>query len=231
MALQPEQLGTADAVRVGLAALGTFEGAVLVLSGDVPLLRRETVERLLALPGRVAMTSALAAEPTGYGRVLRGADGRVTRIVEERDAQPAECAVHEINAGLYRFDAQFLRENLARVNARNAQRELYLTDLIELAAREAGLGVLCVELAEVAGINDRRELAAAGAALRARVNAEHLRAGVTSRRRSGDYLHRPRRGARDRCHHRAGLLAPRQDAGGEWEHGARALGPRGRTGG
>jgi bifunctional UDP-N-acetylglucosamine pyrophosphorylase/glucosamine-1-phosphate N-acetyltransferase len=179
-AVQPEQRGTADAVRVGLAALGEFDGEVLVLSGDVPLLARQTLERLLEQPGPVALVTAQAEAPTGYGRVVRGRDGRIERVVEERDATPAQRRLSEINAGIYRFDAAFLRDKLGSLTAENAQRELYLTELVAAAAATpAGASAIGAELAEVAGINDRRELSVAETALRARVNAEHQRKGVT----------------------------------------------------
>ncbi len=202
--LQPEQRGTADAVRVGLAALGEFEGAVLVLSGDVPLLTRETVERLLrsgrdagatargdagdtargdagdtGSPGVVGMVTAQAPDPTGYGRVVRGRDGRVERVVEERDATAEQRTLSEVNAGIYRFEASFLRSTLGRLGSDNAQRELYLTDLIEMAARGGGVSTISADWSEVAGVNDRRDLAMVETVLRARVNERHQLAGVS----------------------------------------------------
>ena len=180
VAIQPEQRGTADAVRVGLAALGEFEGAVLVLSGDVPLLTRETAERLLSSPGALGMVVAQAPDPSGYGRVVRGRDGRIQRVVEERDATPEQRTLSEVNAGIYRFEASFLRSSLGQVKSdNNAQRELYLTDLVELAATAGGVSAISAEWSEVAGVNDRHELAGAESALRARVNARHQRAGAT----------------------------------------------------
>jgi len=177
VAIQPEQRGTADAVRVGLSALAGFDGKVLVLSGDVPLLGAGTVKQLLELPGPVALVTALAGDPTGYGRVVRGRDGRIERIVEERDTSPAERQISEINAGIYCFDAAFLRERLGGLRDDNAQSELYLPDLVAAAAPR--VASLAAPMAEIAGINDRRELSVAEAALRARVNAEHQRNGVT----------------------------------------------------
>ena len=177
-ALQAEQRGTADAVRVGLAALGEFDGEVLVLSGDVPLLTRQTVERLLGLPGPVALVTAQASDPTGYGRVVRGRDGRVERIVEERDATPVQRNLSEVNAGIYRFESAFLRDKLEAITAENSQRELYLTDLVAAAATQ-GVSTISADLAEIAGVNDRRELSAAETVLRRQVNGEHQRKGVT----------------------------------------------------
>ena len=179
IAIQAEPLGTADAVRVGLAALGEFEGEVLVLSGDVPLLTRGTLEKLLLAGGPVALVTAFAADPSGYGRILRGADGHLQRIVEEKDADVAQRSVREINAGLYRFESGFLREHLGKVTAQNAQQELYLTDLVALAAAAGGVRVVTAPLAEVSGINDRRELSRAAASLRATINARHQAEGVT----------------------------------------------------
>ncbi len=175
VAIQVEQRGTGDAVRAGLAALEGFEGEVVILSGDVPRLTRATLDRLLAVEGP-AMLSAQAPSPRGYGRVVRSRDGRVARIVEEKDATAAERAIREINAGIYRFDAAFLRAQLATLTTHNAQGELYLTDLVQVAP---GLSCLPADLGEVAGINDRVELAQAGQAVQREVLSAHQRAGVT----------------------------------------------------
>jgi bifunctional UDP-N-acetylglucosamine pyrophosphorylase / glucosamine-1-phosphate N-acetyltransferase len=179
IAVQHEQRGTADAVRVGLDALADYDGQVMILSGDVPLLTRHTLSRLLAQPGEVALVTARTAHPDGYGRVVRGSDGRIARIVEERDASIAERGLREVNAGIYRFEASFLRSNLGALTATNSQRELYLTDLIARAAAQVGVGSVDAELTEVAGINDRHELSVAEAVCRAQLNARHQRDGVT----------------------------------------------------
>ncbi len=179
-ARQLEQRGTAHAVLAAKEQLAGFEGQILVLYGDVPLLRRETIDRLLAAPaGPLALLTARPERPTGYGRILRDAEGRVVRIVEERDCGPREREIGEVNAGIYRVEARFLWSALARVGSENAQGELYLTDVVALAAREGGAFAVAAEADEVAGVNDRYELALAAARLRREINRGHCLAGVT----------------------------------------------------
>ncbi|MHB1843437.1 MAG: bifunctional UDP-N-acetylglucosamine diphosphorylase/glucosamine-1-phosphate N-acetyltransferase GlmU [Deltaproteobacteria bacterium] len=179
-ALQPEQRGTAHAVLCAKGPLHGFDGQILVLYGDVPLLRRETLERLLAAPaGPLAFLTARPDDPRGYGRVVRDADGRVARIVEERDCGAREREVREINAGIYRVEARFLWSALARIGSENAQGEFYLTDLVAIAAREGGACAVSADAAEIAGVNDRFELAQAAARLRRELNRAHCLAGVT----------------------------------------------------
>ena len=179
-ALQVEQRGTAHAVRCAADALRGFEGSVLVLSGDVPLLTPETIGRLLAAPAApVAFLSARPASARGYGRVARDAEGRVARIIEEKDCAAGELAISEVNAGIYRIEADFLWSALGRVGSQNAQGEFYLTDLIALAARSGGAHAILADALEVAGINDRAELGEAAAQLRRRIHRRHQLAGVT----------------------------------------------------
>ncbi len=178
---QPVQRGTGHAVRCAVEA-GALDDAdtVLVLPGDVPLLRAEALEALLAAHGDRAVTLATARvdDPAGYGRVIRTADGAVARIVEHRDASEAERAVDEINASIYAFARAALARELARLSADNDQGEEYLTDVVEpLTAQGAGAVVTAADL--VAGVNDRAQLAAAGAVLRQRILDGHMRAGVT----------------------------------------------------
>ena len=177
IALQPEQRGTGDAVRCGLEALQGFSGKVLILSGDVPLLRRETIDQLVDADQDFALVTAHAPEPRGYGRILRGRDGLVERIVEDRDASAAQHAVREINAGIYCISAAFLRNHLAELSTNNAQQELYLTDLVAKARPE--VTAILAPLDEISGVNDRADLARLTGLLQARVNREHLLAGVT----------------------------------------------------
>jgi len=186
-AVQERQLGTADAVRAAAPALAGFGGTVLVLYADVPMLERATVRRLLraarANRGRTALVTARFDDPTGYGRIVRAggaATGAVQRIVEETDASPGERAIHEINAGIYAVPARRLLETVGAFRRANRQRELYLTDLAAAAAA-AGQPVATVgaPAAEIQGVNDRADLAAAAAAWRARRNRALLRAGVT----------------------------------------------------
>jgi bifunctional UDP-N-acetylglucosamine pyrophosphorylase/glucosamine-1-phosphate N-acetyltransferase len=182
-ARQAEQRGTAHAVLAARGALRGVHGPIAILSGDTPLLSAATLRRVVQARARARAPLALAtmnlAEPRGYGRVVRGEDGRPARIVEEKDATPEERVVGEVNAGLYCAEAGFLWRALARVGSRNAQGEFYLTDLVALAARRAPVVTVEVEPLEAAGVNDREELARAGRVLRRRRASALMRAGVT----------------------------------------------------
>jgi bifunctional UDP-N-acetylglucosamine pyrophosphorylase/glucosamine-1-phosphate N-acetyltransferase len=183
-ALQEEQLGTGHALQCAASAFKGFRGDLLLLCGDVPLLRAETLTALLehhrAQQATVTVLTAELAEPRGYGRIIRGTDG-VERIVEEKDATPAERTVREINTGIYCFATPRVFELLSSLTNDNAQGEYYLTDVIA-AARAAGEKVAALAVAraeEAMGINDRVQLAEAGKEMRARINERHMRAGVT----------------------------------------------------
>ena len=183
--LQAEQLGTGHAVMQALPELEGFTGTVLLLYGDVPLLRADTIETLLAhhrAQGAAAtVLTDLRDDPTGYGRVLRDARGNVQRIVEDADAAPDEREVREINAGMYAIEAQALRDALRAVRPNNAQGEYYLTDAIGTLL-EAGQTVGAVVVGasvEATGINSRRDLAMAEAAMRSMLLGELMDAGVT----------------------------------------------------
>jgi len=158
---QAEQLGTGHAVLQALPRVAP-ESEVLVLYGDVPLVRAETLRRLVdAARGGLAILTAEFPDPSGYGRIVRGAGGRVERIVEQKDASAAELSVREVNAGFLAANAARLSDWLSGVPNRNAQKEYYLTDVVALAVRE-GVAVTAVKVAdwrEVAGVNSRRELA------------------------------------------------------------------------
>ena len=171
---QDEVPGTGRAVEVALDALDDFAGDVLVLSGDVPLLEVGTLADLVRRhrDGAVAATvlSASLDDPTGYGRVIRDADGAVSRIVEQKDAAADEASVSEINAGVYVFQMQALRTELALVGTANAQGEKYLTDVVALL-RGDGLAVAAQTAPDAAaalGVNDRVQLAEAARLLNAR---------------------------------------------------------------
>ncbi len=181
-AVQKEQKGTAHAVLAARRTLAGYEGRVLILSGDVPLLTGETM-RTLTQAGRknpVAFLSMRPADPTGYGRVVRDERGRVGAIVEHKDASAEQRAIGECNAGLYDCDAAFLWKALKGVGTANAQGEYYLTDLVAAAAR-TGKPAVAVEakVEEVSGVNDRVELAAAAQVLRRRLAERWMREGVT----------------------------------------------------
>jgi bifunctional UDP-N-acetylglucosamine pyrophosphorylase / glucosamine-1-phosphate N-acetyltransferase len=180
--LQAEQMGTGHAVMQALPDIGD-EQRVLILYGDVPLVNPATLEQLLAActPTSMGVLTVLANDPTGYGRVVRDGAGTVVRIVEQKDANTKERAIREINTGLMAVNASQLRKWLGMIRNDNAQGEYYLTDIVLLAARE-GLrvnAVLAPSETEVAGVNDRVQLAQLEAALRRqRANALML-AGAT----------------------------------------------------
>ncbi|WP_434301057.1 bifunctional UDP-N-acetylglucosamine diphosphorylase/glucosamine-1-phosphate N-acetyltransferase GlmU [Corallococcus exiguus] len=181
-ALQKEQKGTADAVKAAQDALKGHDGRVLILYGDVPLLRKETLQSLLAAHdaagGVLALVSTTLEDPTGYGRVIREA-GKVARIVEHKDCTPEQRAVKECNAGIYSVDAAFLWKALAEIKPVNAQGEYYLTDLVEMAAKLGPVGAVDADATETAGVNDKVELAARARVLQQRINEAHMRAGVS----------------------------------------------------
>ena len=181
-ALQAEQLGTGHAVMQAMPAIPD-DHRVLVLCGDVPLVRPQTLERLLGdgAPGKLALLTARLTDATGYGRVLRNGRGEVTRIVEQNDATEEERRVTEINTGLIAFDAKALRRYLGDLKSNNAQREYYLTDVIGMAVAERVQvdGIAAESPAEVLGINDRQQLAAAERALQRRQAADLMERGVT----------------------------------------------------
>ena len=181
--VQEPQHGTGHAVQVALAALPELTGTVVVVLGDAPLLRTATLRALVAAHAGAATTvlTAVVADPTGYGRVVRDTDGAVTAIVEQKDADEDTRAITEINSGVFAFDAARLREALGELRTDNAQGELYLTDVVALH-RAAGHDVRAhraADAVETMGVNDRVQLAQARALLRDRINEAHLRAGVT----------------------------------------------------
>ena len=159
--LQPEQLGTAHAVMQAMPRVSA-DANVLLLYGDVPLVRAATLKRLVeAAPEGLALLTADVEDAGAYGRIVRDASGRVTRIVETRDASAAERAIREINAGFYALSARRLSGWLKKIDNRNAQKEYYLTDLVGLAVAE-GVPVVAVKTEdawEAAGVNSKRELA------------------------------------------------------------------------
>ena len=181
--VQDEQHGTGHAVRVGLSAVPSDAvGTVLVVPGDAPLLTTLSLRALVAA-NRAAAATVLSSDvndPTGYGRVIRGADGGVQRIVEHKDASDAERAVTEIGTSVYAFDHQLLRTAVARLSRDNAQGEEYLTDVIGILVGDGhGVPAYVAPAAETAGVNDRVQLAAAHRVYNTRLLEAHMRAGVT----------------------------------------------------
>lgn len=182
--LQAQQLGTGHAVMQALPAIPDSHD-VLILYGDVPLVRPDTLQSLVASAARgaLAMLSAKLSDPTGYGRVVRDQSGQVQRIVEHKDATASERNINEINTGLMACAAGKLRGWLEKVGNHNAQQEYYLTDVIAMAVVD-GVAVeatVAAEESEVAGVNDRAQLAAAEQTLRARNADVLMQQGVTLR--------------------------------------------------
>ena len=184
-AVQEEQLGTGHAVQMAEAELAGKSGATLVVCGDTPLLTAETLEALLAhheaQQAKVTVLTAIADDATGCGRVVRGEDGNVMKVVEHKDASEAELAINEINTGTYVFDNELLFDALKQVGNNNAQGEYYLPDVISIA-KEAG-EVVAAHTAptfdETIGVNDRIALSQAEAIMRKRTNERLMREGVT----------------------------------------------------
>ena len=185
VAVQEQPHGTGDAVASAQPALENFDGDVLVLDAAAPLLSpellREFVEQHRAGGADVTILSIEPEQPLPYGRIIRADDGSVTEIVEERDATPEQKAVRELNSSIYLFDAEALRDALGKLDARNAQGELYLTDTIAhiVAAGGRAQAWRSHDSLSPIGINNRVELAQAAAALRDRINEAHMLAGVT----------------------------------------------------
>jgi len=182
-ALQAEQRGTAHAVLVARRALFGRGKAVLILSGDTPLLTVEALGEVVAARSRrraaLAFATMVPDSPKGYGRVVRDRRGLPVRVVEEKDATKAERKIPEVNAGLYCAEAGFLWSALARVGSQNAQDEFYLPDLVALAVERSRATAVELPAELAAGVNDRAELSRVARAFVLRLAEGHARAGVT----------------------------------------------------
>ncbi|GAA4247395.1 bifunctional UDP-N-acetylglucosamine diphosphorylase/glucosamine-1-phosphate N-acetyltransferase GlmU [Dactylosporangium darangshiense] len=181
---QAERRGTGHAVRIALEAAPELTGTVVVLNGDIPLLRPDTLAALVhtheAWKASATVLTAEVADPTGFGRIVRNRGGEFSAIVEERDATPAQRAIREINSGAYVFEAAALREMLGKLSTDNEQGEEYLTDVIGMLAA-AGAPIVAhrsPDATETLGANDRAELAGLRAIMRDRINDEWMRSGV-----------------------------------------------------
>jgi bifunctional UDP-N-acetylglucosamine pyrophosphorylase/glucosamine-1-phosphate N-acetyltransferase len=183
--VQEEQNGSGHAAAVALAAVPDLEGPVLLVNGDAPLLRRETIAGLVhahrSAGNALTVLTAEVGDPTGLGRIVRDDGGAVLAIVEERDATDAQRAIREINAGVYVGDAATLRRTLARIGADNDQGEQYVTDVLGMLATEGAPvgGYRATDPEDVLGCNDQRELAERRRTLNDRVLDELMRSGVT----------------------------------------------------
>lgn len=183
--VQDPQLGTAHATLQAEPALKGRCEYVVVVNADLPLLRGETLQQLVETQrsnrGPLSLLSVMADDPRGFGRVTRAADGTVAAIVEEYVATPEQLQIHELNVGAYCFEAQWLWEALKRIEKNPSKGEYYLTDIVEVARRDgkAVQAVVLEDVVETIGINNRVHLAEAEAAMRGRINKEHMLNGVS----------------------------------------------------
>jgi len=183
--LQAEQLGTAHAIQQADQLLGSLEGTTLVVCGDTPLIRPETMQSLFdhhqKTNAKATILTAITDNPTGYGRILRDSTGQVSQIVEQKDATEEQRLVKEINTGTYCFDNKLLFETLKLVKNDNAQGEYYLPDVIEILQKQGEMVSAYVtnDFDETLGVNDRFALSQAEELMRARINERHMRNGVT----------------------------------------------------
>lgn len=182
---QSPQLGTGHAVAQAEPLLSSFNGDVLILYGDVPLLQPETIQALLQehRKQRAAVTvlTAVLDNPTGYGRIIRDADGNIVRIVEERDASDSEKLVREINSGIYCMASAFLFPALHTIGRDNAQSEQYLTDVVAVAVQNAQRVAhrVVAQPFEIYGVNTRLDLSALECRVRRKICQQHMLNGVT----------------------------------------------------
>ncbi|MDO1604616.1 bifunctional UDP-N-acetylglucosamine diphosphorylase/glucosamine-1-phosphate N-acetyltransferase GlmU [Lactobacillus sp. YT155] len=184
-AVQEEQLGTGHAVLQAEDLLKEKTGTTLVISGDTPLFTKETLDKLFSFheeqKAQVTVLTAKTSEPFGYGRVIRGADGQVDKIVEQKDTNEQEALVEEINTGVYCFDNQTLFQRLHEVGNNNAQSEYYLPDVVEIIKKVGGkiAAYQMDNFDESMGVNDRVALSRTQAMMQRRINEQHMRNGVT----------------------------------------------------
>lgn len=182
IALQEEQLGTGHAVMMAEHYIDD-EDEVLILCGDTPLIKGETLKEMTKIKSEgyaAVVMSAVEDDPTGYGRIIRDESNDFMRIREQKDASEEEKAIKEINAGMYIIDGKLLKENLSKLSVNNAQREYYLTDVLE-HIKNAGhrIGVYQADKMEIMGVNSRLQLSEAERIMRLDVNKMHMANGVT----------------------------------------------------
>lgn len=194
-AYQDELLGTGHAVMQAKKYLQGKKGKVVILYGDVPIIRPETLKNLInkSIKNKeyATLLTAKYENPTGYGRIIRDEGGNIKAIVEEKDADPLQKKIKEINSGIYCFDIEELLNALEKVNNDNAQGEYYLTDVIKIMNDE-GLktgAVIVEDNTEILGVNDRSQLELLTRVLRMRINSEHMKNGVTIEDSNSTYIY------------------------------------------
>ena len=194
-AVQEELLGTGHAVMQAKEYLKGKKGKVVVLNGDVPIIRQETLENLILKSIKnkeyATLLTAIYENPTGYGRIVRDEGGNIKEIVEEKDADPLQKTIKEINSGVYCFDIEELLAALEFIKPNNVQGEYYVTDVIKIM-NEKGLktgAVIVEDNTEILGVNDRAQLELLTRVFRMRINAEHMRNGVTIEDSNGTYIY------------------------------------------
>ncbi len=194
-AYQEELLGTGHAVMQAKQYLEGKKGKVIILYGDVPIIRPETLENLVRKSFKnkeyATLLTAIYENPTGYGRIVRDEGGNIKAIVEEKDATPSQKEIKEINSGIYCFDIEELLSALELIEPNNAQGEYYLTDVIKIM-NDKGLktgAVIVEDNTEILGVNDRAQLELLTRVLRMRINAEHMRNGVTIEDANSTYIY------------------------------------------
>lgn len=181
---QKEQLGTGHAVMCARDFIGT-EGQTLILCGDTPLIKSETLRELMsrheAQANQVTMLSTILADPSGYGRIIRNEKGEFVKNVEHKDATEAERASKEVNSGMYLFDSKSLYESLSKLTNDNAQGEYYLPDTLAIIRGEGGQvdAVITEDETEIMGVNSRVQLADATRIMQQRINRHWMEEGVT----------------------------------------------------
>lgn len=186
-ALQSEQKGTGHAVMQALDFIKKSEGEVVILNGDTPLVTAEVIKKAVEYHknagNKATVITAILPDATGYGRIVRGSDGGVLKIVEQKDASDEEKKIREVNSGMYVFDGEALAYALSKITPNNAQGEYYLTDTLEIllsAGHKVG-GYAIEDNDEIRGINDRVQLCEAEKIMQKRINESHMRNGVTIR--------------------------------------------------
>ena len=194
-AYQDELLGTGHAVMQAAPFLEGKKGKVVVLYGDVPIIRPETLKKLIeksvTSKEYATLLTAIYENPTGYGRIIRDEGGSVEEIVEEKDANSYQKKIKEINSGIYCFDIEELLKALKFIKPNNAQGEYYLTDVIKIM-NDKGLktgAVIVEDNTEILGVNDRAQLELLTRVLRMRINSEHMRNGVTIEDANSTYIY------------------------------------------